>query len=916
VPDGSGRITAIGFDAPVVIGPEHVGRFAVTTRIAVSDADDPGLILKASAPRVPQELLMRRRLSMESSGLGATSGILLQAPAGFGKTSLLAQWRRECVARGAVVAWLTLDASDDALRFVRALTLSLQSANPRSPRSIGDGATALDRLTHWLAGVAEMGLETVLILDDAEALPEATTTDSLLYVLRNAPANLGIIVASRGPLKLPVSDLVAHGRMTTVSTEALRFTLDETIALLSSRFGERIDVDDCARLHDVTEGWPLGLQLAAAAISRQAQSLHDAIQGISARTADIERYFVDCLISRLTPQLSDCLVRISAVDQLHPDLCRAMTALDDAGVMLQQLSRSTPIFIESSDGEWLRIHPLARQFLAARFEQLPQAERYAVHERAAEWLSTNGMYEEAARQAMRVGQHAAVWDLLERSLFDVLVSGHRERVLAWLERLPRAEVAKRPRLRHAVSFALALGARYSSARDLVGGILEDPQSPPIDRFEAALVCAAGDFFADDIDRASATISPWLDQAPAAAPLSMAILANTKAALALFGGAPEKARYQLDHSPRYTDSPNLDYISGLAEWLRGFSYVWEGKVALGERILRPALQRAEEDIGRRSPVGAMLAATLSAALWNRDQPEQAATVLANQLDAIERAGPPDTVITAYQCAARLAMLRNDERGAVDLLEYLFALGDARNIPRLCIASLTEQIRMHARRARAETCASLLARLTAALPAVAVERAGLLGPLIALAADVAAAHVAIARRDWSGALPFVERAGTSAERLRRGRESIEMKLLRALAMREQGRDGTPLFVEALSVASSWGLERIAADTHPALAEWASQVTHLAGDSAQETAKPGSSRPLPARAPTAGLLTPKETDVLQLVARNLSNKQIARALGIGDETVKWHLKNLFGKLNAGAREHLVARARMLGLLTTSES
>ena len=879
----------------------------MTTRIARPGDGDPALVLKATPPRAPRDLLLRDRLGVTALRADEIGSVVLQAPAGFGKTSLLAQWRREYLARGAVVAWFTADGADDPKRFSRGLMVALRIACARAPRSGSDGETDLDRLTNWLAGVAETAAETVLILDDAEALPSATRQQSLLYVLRNAPANLRIIIASRGPLELPLTDLAAHGQMITLTTEALRFALDETMALLSARFGARINADDCARLHDITEGWPLGLQLALAALSRQRQSLSEAIQSLSARTADIERYFVECLVSELTPELAAFLVRIAAVDRVHPELCRAVTGLEQAGALLDQLSRSTPILSASTQGEWMRLHPLAKQFLEARFELLPEADRRAVHERAMQWLSENRMYEEAARHALQVGQHAAAWDLVEHSLYDVLASGHSERVLDWLERLPPAEVERRPRLRLAAGFALAMGERHAAARRLVGHILEDQQAAAIDRFESALVCAAADFFADDIDRAGAIVSQWLDRPPTDDPQSLAIFANQEATLALYRGSPAKARYCLDRAPRYSDSQTMDYIRGYAQWVRGFSHLWEGQPALAEGVLRSALERADEDIGRRSPVGVMLASALAAALWDRNQPEQAETAIAHRLDAIERMGAPDAVIMAYVCSARIAAMRNDERRAVNLLEYLFALGEARGIPRLCVMSLAEQIRMHARRARSETCASLLSRLMSVLPAAAIERSGLLGPLISIEAQIAESYVAIVQRDWNRASPILESAGACAEGLRRGRESLETKLLRALVQRESGRDGGPLIAEALSLARTWGLERIAADTHPSLAEWAAQLSPAREGRRQEPLS--SSRPVADR--NAGLLTPKEADVLRLAARNLSNKQIALALGVGDETVKWHLKNLFGKLNAGTREHLVVRARMLGLL-----
>jgi LuxR family transcriptional regulator, maltose regulon positive regulatory protein len=881
----------------------------VRTGAARPAENDAALILKATPPRASRDLLVRGRLGTAAAYFGGSGGIVLQAPAGFGKSSLLAQWRREYLTRGAVVAWLTLDGNDDVPRFCRGLTLALHNANTKTRHlPTCDGDTELDRLTHWLASIVETAAEAVLILDDAEYLPLATTKHSLLYVLRNAPANLRIIVASRCPLNLPMSDLVAHGQLTILTSEALRFTLDETLALLSARFGSGVTTDDCTRLHDITEGWPLGLQLAIAALGRQTKALTEAIRNISARTADIERYFVECLVSQLTPELAEFLVRIAVVDLVHPDLCRALSGVEQAGALLHELSRSTPILSASAQGEWMRIHPLAKQFLHARFEQLPAADRCAVHERAMQWLSANAMYEEAARHALQIGQHTAAWDLIEHSLYDLLASGHRERVLGWLDRLPPAEIERRPRLRLAAAFALAVGEHHAAARRLVGYILEDPQAPLLDRFDSAMVCASADFYADDIDGAAAIMSPWIDAPPTDNPQSLAMLANRAATIALYGGAPARARYHLERAPTYSDPPRIDYVRGYGEWVRGFSHLWEGQPALAASVLRAAEQRADEDIGRRSPVGVMLASALAAALWDGNQLQQAETVIAYRLDVIERTGPPDCVIMAYVCSARIALARGNERGAIGLLESLCALGEARSIPRLCVMSLVEQIRVHAWHGRPDTCTSLLNRLANVLATFGVEQRRFLGPLVTMAAQLAAAYVAIAHRNWDGALPILDDARARAECLRRGRERIETMLLKALALRESGRDGEPLLAEALSVARSYGLDRIAADTHPALAAWAAQVAPVPENRPQEQL--ASSRSAQARG-GIGVLTPKEDATLRLLACNLSNKQIARALQVGDETVKWHLKNLFRKLNVGRRAHLVARARVLGLL-----
>jgi LuxR family maltose regulon positive regulatory protein len=163
-----------------------------------------------------------------------------------------------------------------------------------------------------------------------------------------------------------------------------------------------------------------------------------------------------------------------------------------------------------------------------------------------------------------------------------------------------------------------------------------------------------------------------------------------------------------------------------------------------------------------------------------------------------------------------------------------------------------------------------------------------------------------------------ANELAERLQHGREFVQVKLLKALALKDSGADGLPCLLEAISLADTYGLQRIVQDTHPDLVMWVRKVHHKDARGLAQEIIPS----VPVRrqenfatgVSPSRLLTAKEREVLQLLARNLTNKQIALALDVGNETVKWHLKNLYGKFHAGTRKHVVDRAYMLGILETS--
>jgi len=884
---------------------------------------NPRLALKATPPKLTSTSLNRDRLAMASPELNQKSVIVVEAPAGFGKTSLLTQWRREALQNGAVAAWLNLDSNDEGGRLLQGLAISMRMASGhREAFSVqlftpAQGEDDLGGLTGWLAEVANLAVDTVLMLDDCHELPQSTLDNALNYLLQNAPPNLTVILASRRPIGLALSELLAHGRYARIDCEALRFTQQETIALLDARFGPRIDTDSSVRLHELTEGWPLGLQLAVSTIERS-KDLRSAITGFSAQSGDIQRYFVGCLVDGLAPELAEFLREVSFVDTLHPELCVAITEREDSAGLLARLRDETPIFLQTAGSDWLRFHPLALEFLMDRFKALPAKKRKDFHTRAAHWLEEHKLFEEAARQYLRAGQQERADKLMARCLYELVIAGQVSRVNDWIEHMSPAEIERRPELRLAVGWILAQSERHAETAGLLESLMNDKEADEGVRYESAVICATAAFFMDDIDTTERYFSPWVDFISSGSALQQAAGTNLRSMLTLFGGAPEQARYALQQLPASVIRDGGAYARGWSDWIVAYSYLWEGQAILAEEVLRSALDRAEYESGRRGPVAVMLASALATVLWDRDQRKEAAALLANRLDVLVRLTAPDAIAMGYIAAARLATAGGLEPRAWDLLEYLYAVGEARSLPRLCLASLGEQIRMQSLRSHREACSDLITRLQTLLDETPNCPGKVLLPLLRMQVAVAHAYMAAMEEDWSGVLNALEPAGLIALSLRRGQDDLRIKLLTALALKRTGKNGEDLLRESVEMAESLGQERILADTHPDLVDWArlldrrlpQAVTHAAASDSQDTAQ-SKYRPAQMRVNPSALLTPKECEVLQLLAGNMSNKQIAQAMGISDETVKWHLKNLFGKLHAGTRKHLVDRARMLGIL-----
>ena len=597
----------------------------------------------------------------------------------------------------------------------------------------------------------------------------------------------------------------------------------------------------------------------------------------------------------------------------------------DAAQRLARLARDTPVFAVGEASEWLRMHALARDELRRRFALLPAPEQALLHARAAESLAAMGLVEAAARHELAAGRREAAYDLAERSLYESLMAhGRQGTVLEWLARLPAEELDRRPRLLLAAAWSLALSERHEEANRYIERILAQPAVDAALRCECALIQSGAAVYADDPDRFAQLHDPWAENPPLHDALLLQVHANRSAFRTLLEGEPALARLRQQQAPHDERAAEQGYLDRWGDFIVGLSYLWEGQVLQAAQLLRPTLARAEGDLGRRSPFSCMLAAVLAAAVWERNLPEEAAALLANRLDVLERSALPEAVLLGFRTMARIAGAEGSEHRALELLGALDAVGVARRLPRLRIASLADQVRLHARRFRPETCRELCAQIGAQLAGPGAPQGRLWRRSVSLLHDVALGHAAIAAQDWRSAEEPLARADAAAQSLRLGRLHIELLGLRAWVLDRRGEKSLPLLREAADLASTYGLLRVFDDAHPALGDWVRQA--LPGTDLSVGARPGPlaaalRAPLPtpaapkSRATPSMALTPKEREVLELLARNLSNKEIGLALQVGEETIKWHMKNLFAKLDAGTRKQVVQRARILGLLETAD-
>src|SRR6266581_1005796 len=420
--------------------------------VAVSERDVL-LATKLHVPRPQPGFVPRPRLAAALDEGLARQLVLVCAPAGSGKTVLLADW----VGRdGRLVAWLSLDAADnDPARFWRHVVAALDRVRPgiaeRAGSLLGPPAPPsfeglVTALVNELA--AQPGEdEVLLVVDDYHLIEAQLVHASLEFLVEHLPPGLDMVVASRADPPLPLPRLRAGGRLAELRAVDLRFTAEEAAALLREATGGELPGEAVAALAARTEGWAAGLQLAALSLRGQADPA-----GFVAAFSGSHRYILDYLteevLDRQGEQVRTFLLETSLLERLSGGLCDAVTGRDGSQAMLERVERANLFLVPLDEVRgWWRYHHLFAGLLRARLQQQQPGRVAALHRNAAAWCEQHGLAGDAVRHALAAGDAAWAARLIEQH-FDAAYHWHSEgaTIRRWVSALPADLARSRPRL--------------------------------------------------------------------------------------------------------------------------------------------------------------------------------------------------------------------------------------------------------------------------------------------------------------------------------------------------------------------------------------------------------------------------------------------------------------------------------------
>ena len=382
--------------------------------------------------------------------------ILLTAPAGYGKTTVLSQWAAEDWRES---AWVTVDEADgDPVRLAGHVALALHRIQPLDPAvfralALGDGSGHLTALGPLLTSLRTWNRPGLLVLDDVHELGGVAAMNFIRALAAGLPAGFHLAVGSR--LTLGFGRFRSEDRLVEFGVEDLAFTKEETRAVLAHA-GVDCSDDTVGALVERTEGWPAGVYLAALAI-RAASDAALAASGLSGDDPYIVDYFRDELLARESPETVRSLMRTAPLDQMSGALCDHVLGRSNSASWLADVARRN-LFVVPLDrrGEWYRYHRLVAEMLLSELRRREPREEARVHRRAAGWYEQHGRSEEAIAHAIAGDDTLTAARLLNRHARDFVAAGRLPTVRGWLDALGHDGLISYPPLAITAAWLLAL----------------------------------------------------------------------------------------------------------------------------------------------------------------------------------------------------------------------------------------------------------------------------------------------------------------------------------------------------------------------------------------------------------------------------------------------------------------------------
>lgn len=916
------------------------------------------ILTKLRPPAVRSRAILRTRLLQKITMGADTDLVLISAPAGYGKTTLLAAWTQLLKQTGIGVAWYSLDESDNnPMVFGSYLVTGLLQ--------LSGSNSGLDQILQALRSSPEIDLlkilptivnavagnehEMVLVLDDYHLIQSPIIHQAVEFLITHRPENFHFAIGSRINPLLPLARWRARGRLIEFHTADLRFTEDETVQFLHETMCLDIPTELSNRLSNQVEGWAAGLQLAALSLPGQIDpsSLIASFTGGHKRLAE---YLLEEVVNGLPEDLQSFLLYTSILERISAPVCDSILGIDCSSTLLKRLEESNLFVIAlDEEGTWYRYHHLFRDFLQTWLNRTQPERASALHRFASDWFAEHGSLREASYHAFQCGDWSFAADFVERYSFDLIIQSEIATIYEWCSAFPESVMQNRPKL--CIFQALAL-AYHVHAKNRPRVELRLQQA------ERKLAGSENLEQTEELNELATVVRSFLAMIPDPRVDAQGLLDLAKVHLTgyqegdpgrfawlLISGYSLLALHRISEAKKaFEDALPLalrsNLLFGTVETTFHLACLArsKGRLADGLGICREGQETLTvllKGTNLEFPALGCLDATIGDILLEQGNLEEAEHHLRQGMDRMGWGMSPSILMIGWLAKFRLAQMQGRLNEAIRCLDQLDLLWED---IQFFTQGLRAQVMLHFHR-NDETVQSAKNWLQSdrftggddlPLPG--------LGPIgaaeVFYQTHLVWARLQIEVGDPQAALPYLARQRDLAQAHHLFGRVIDLTLLEAQAQHALGNEEAALALlenaltlaqpegylavfdqnivldDLLHIAVKKGIDPIYCDR--ILAFIRTSRRNLLAHSAEHTVQGAQvAISVPASEVQFDPLSVRELDVLRMMATGATNQTIADHLVITVGTVKSHINHILGKLNARNRTEAVTKARQFGLL-----
>jgi LuxR family maltose regulon positive regulatory protein len=865
---------------------------------------------------------------------------LISSPAGFGKTTLLGEFVTQLQHP---TAWVSMDeGDDDPVRFWSYLIAACQMVHKEigaSAQSILQSPQPLPAETIPIILINDLvsvkrGM--VLVLDDFHVIRDKTIHEAIIFLLDHLPANLHILLSTRGDPPWPMARFRVRNQLIEIRAQDLRFTTEEAATFLNRIMELNLTTEDIAALEERTEGWVAGLQLAALSMQGR-RDISSFVKSFTGSHVYVAEYLIEEVFQRQPENMQAFLLQTSILERLTAELCEAVTGRQDGREMLRALHQAN-LFITPLDdkGQWFRYHHLFADLLQVRLQHAHSADEIAdLHRAAAGWYEEQELIVEAVNHSLAAKDFKRAARLIGENAAQMVTRGELTTLMRWTETMPEEVIWLQPSIVMAKIWALTLSGAVREVEPLLQQAeaqYEMSSQTPASRELAGFAAAVRAFFAmmaGEDDHA-------LDLAERAELLLPESSVHARWLLPYTIGTAYRSQGQYDKAAEeFARQARMgEEFDNLIVWGTGVTAVAlvrraQGRLRETSTICHQALNKLADRGADQFGSLAKLETPLVEVLREQNELEEAQRRLTDVIRRMRSWPMPTDRLHTQLAQIEIQEALGDLQGAFETLRSAKELKN------------TQIVLMNLRRS-VDLCEIRLTlksgEITAAESLIEAYQPGT-SRWVELRDHelLLLARLRLAQGRLKEAEEIMSQLASDTKTGERKSTCIKTLVLQACILHAQGRMEAALGVllEALALAEPEGFVRVFVDEGEVIRQLLIAVTRqlvMAPDHAALPSKAYIARLLDAfpevltpdvlavstnqaAADLVEQLTPRELEVLQLIAAGDSNRRIAEKLVITVSAVKKHATNIYGKLNVDRRTQAVARARQLGLLPIDE-